>query len=102
LTIPSTFEATADTLSEFSLKALSFSFRVSALCSQEKMMSPTASSYFLHFPKAALQLLTAVTIAVLLLLMSQVLTIAMAAVTLALGDQQEQAADPLKSWQVSV
>jgi len=66
------------------------------------MMSPTSSSYFLQFPKAALQALTALTMAVLFLLRSQLLIVSMAAVTLALGDQHEQAADPLKAEQVSV
>ena len=102
LTKASTLVATWPTLSELSLNALSFSFRVSAFCSQEKMMSPTSSSYFLHFPKAALQALTAVTTAVLFELRSQALISAVAAVTAALGVQQSQAAAPSRAVQVSV
>jgi len=102
LTNASTLLATWPTLSELSLKALSFSFRVSAFCSQEWMISPTSSSYFLQFPKAALQAFVALTVAVLFELRSHNLISAMAAVTLALGIQQSQAAAPDRSEQVSV
>ena len=102
LTNASTLVATWPTLSELSLKAFSFSFRVSAFCSQEWMISPTSSSYFLHFPKAALQAFVALTVAVLFELRSHNLISAMAAVTLALGIQQSQAAAPDRSEQVSV
>jgi len=102
LTNASTLLATWPTLSELSLKALSFSFRVSAFCSQEWMISPTSSSYFLQLPKAALQAFVALTVAVLFELRSQALISAMAAVTLALGIQQSQAAAPDRSEQVSV
>merc|ERR1719264_1519636 len=65
-------------------------------------MSPTSSSYFLHFPKVALQLLRAFFMASLFSLWSHFVITAMAAVTLALGVQQSQAADPSNAMQVSV
>merc|ERR1719264_868570 len=65
-------------------------------------MSPTSSSYFLHFPKVALQLLRAFFMASLFSLWTHFVITAMAAVTLALGVQQSQAADPSNAMQVSV